>query len=144
MFSRPSPFVRVAAWVWGEDSSESRDALEHGVCRMRAKFRRLIQSDWARGSLPDVTARDLGTSTISYHWLNSSRWQDLESLFPPFRPHLRRDSSTRSWHVLRVSSSALKSHHVDQGWADFSRVRSTSNMFKVLQSTQWRRRGYFE
>ncbi|GIY73511.1 hypothetical protein CDAR_616681 [Caerostris darwini] len=54
-----------------------------------AKFRRLIQSDWARGSLPDVTARDLGTSTISYHWLNSSRWQDLESLASPLVLSLR-------------------------------------------------------
>ncbi|GFY72051.1 hypothetical protein TNIN_332461 [Trichonephila inaurata madagascariensis] len=69
-----------------------------------AKFRRLIQSDWARGSLPDVTARDLGTSTISYHWLNSSRWQDLESLFPPFRPHLRYNYGFNFLNLFLVSS----------------------------------------
>ncbi|GFU07524.1 hypothetical protein TNCV_2225081 [Trichonephila clavipes] len=28
---------------------------------------------------------------------------------------------------------------IEQGWADFSRVRATSNFFKVLQSTQGRR-----
>ncbi|GFT94826.1 hypothetical protein NPIL_10161 [Nephila pilipes] len=67
-----------------------------------AKFRRLIQSDWARGSLPDVTARDLGTSTISYHWLNSSRWQDLESLFPPFRPHLRDNHTIPILHEINT------------------------------------------
>ncbi|GFX27327.1 hypothetical protein TNCV_3341391 [Trichonephila clavipes] len=32
---------------------------------------------------------------------------------------------------------------LQQGWTDFSRVRATSNLFKVLRSTQWRNGEYY-
>ncbi|GFW44773.1 hypothetical protein TNCV_4510871 [Trichonephila clavipes] len=43
------------------------------------------------------------------------------------------------WGTVHVSSP--HDHGIKQGWTDFSRVRTTSNRFKVLRSTRWRRRG---